>query len=140
MEKTDIRSLDVDQWREEIEKMGEKSFRAGQIFEWAHKKQVESFEEMTNVSKTLREKLKEKYAWFPLKEIFVMKSQIDETKKYVWELADGHFIESVWMKHHYGNSVCISSQVGCRMGCTFCASTLDGLGRSLTASEMLGQV
>ena len=63
MEKTDIRSLDVDQWREEIEKMGEKSFRAGQIFEWAHKKQVESFEEMTNVSKTLREKLKEKYAW-----------------------------------------------------------------------------
>lgn len=120
--------------------MGEKKFRAKQIYEWLHLRQVESFEEMTNLSKTLREQLDKKCRIVSLKKEQVQISKIDGTRKYLFLLEDGNVIESVLMKYKHGNSVCISSQVGCRMGCRFCASTLDGLERGLTPSEMLDQI
>ena len=95
---------------------------------------------MTNLPKSLRKKLVEDYEYTSLREVTVQTSKLDGTKKYLFELADGSFVESVWMQYHHGNSVCISSQVGCRMGCRFCASTLDGLERNLTPAEMLDQV
>ncbi len=140
MDKIDIKSLSLEELKIEMEGMGEKGFRAGQIYEWMHKKLVRGFEEMTNVSKGLREKCEEKYAFTALRAVRVQESKIDGTKKFLFELADGNVVESVWMKYKHGNSVCISSQVGCRMGCRFCASTLDGLERSLAPSEMLDQI
>jgi 23S rRNA (adenine2503-C2)-methyltransferase len=95
---------------------------------------------MTNLPKSLKEKLEEECTYMSLKEVTVQTSKIDGTKKFLFELYDGNLVESVWMKYHHGNSVCISSQVGCRMGCRFCASTLDGLERNLTPSEMLDQI
>ena len=120
--------------------MGEKAFRGRQLFQWVHQKQARSFDEMTNLSHQLREQLKSK---FVLPAMTVLQKQISRKKdtiKYLFLLPDGNVIESVWMKYRYGNSVCVSSQVGCRMGCTFCASTLNGLTRNLTAGEMLSQV
>ena len=125
----DIKSLTLPELQEEMEKIGEKKFRAGQIYEWMHVKLVDSFDEMTNLSKGLREKLKEQYELISLELVEVQTSKIDETSKFLFRLSDGNVIESVLMKYHHGNSVCISSQVGCRMGCRFCASTLDGLER-----------
>ena len=138
--KTDIKSLSLEEPKQEFEGMGEKSFRAGQVYQWMHQKLVRSFDEMTNLSKELREKCKCKFAYTALEAVRIQESKLDGTRKYLFRLADGHLVESVWMKYKHGNSVCISSQVGCRMGCKFCASTLDGLARNLLPSEMLDQI
>ena len=140
MDKKDIKSCTLEELREEMEKIGEKPFRAKQIYEWLHVKLADSFEDMTNLSKALREKLEER---FQIPEVVMLErqvSQIDGTNKFLFRLSDGHVVESVWMKYKHGNSVCISSQVGCRMGCRFCASTIGGLVRNLAASEMVGQI
>lgn len=139
-EKTDIKSMNLETLTKFLTDMGEKKFRAKQIYEWLHLRQMESFEEMTNLSKTLREQLDKKCRIVSLKKEQVQISKIDGTRKYLFLLEDGNVIESVLMKYKHGNSVCISSQVGCRMGCRFCASTLDGLERGLTPSEMLDQI
>ena len=121
----DIKSLTLPELQEEMEKIGEKKFRAGQIYEWMHVKLVDSFDEMTNLSKGLREKLKEQYELISLELVEVQTSKIDETSKFLFRLSDGNVIESVLMKYHRGNSVCFSPQVGCRMCCLFCTATLD---------------
>lgn len=136
----DIKSLSRTELEQEMEKLSEKSFRAEQIYEWLHIKLARSFDEMTNLSKGLRDKCRQNYTFTALKAVSVQESAIDGTKKFLFELADGNVVESVWMKYKFGNSVCISSQVGCRMGCGFCASTLDGLERNLLPSEMLDQI
>lgn len=136
----DIKSLSLDELKTEVVKLGEKPYRAKQLYEWMHVKLARSYGEMTNLPKDLREKLSEDYEYISLKEVTVQTSGLDGTKKYLFELADGNLVESVWMQYHHGNSVCISSQVGYRMGCRFCASTLDGLERNLTPSEMLDQI
>lgn len=138
--KKDIKSMTLSELKEDLAGMGEKSFRAGQLYEWMHVKLVRCFDDMTNISKELKRKCEENYYVTDLKEVTVQESRVDGTKKFLFELEDGNMVESVWMKYKHGNSVCISSQVGCRMGCTFCASTLDGLERSLTPSEMLDQI
>ena len=138
-ERIDIKSKTIEELKELLIQWGEKPFRAGQIFEWLHEKRVSSYEEMTNVSKALREKMAEDCELVSVTEIDRLES-VDGTKKFLFELSDGQAIESVLMKYHHGNSVCISSQAGCRMGCKFCASTLGGLIRNLTASEMLEQI
>ena len=137
---TDIKSLTLSELTQEMESIGEKKFRAAQIYSWLHERLVDDFDEMTNLSKGLREKLKENYELPHLTLVWVQTSKIDETSKFLFRLSDGNVIESVLMKYHHGNSVCISSQVGCRMGCRFCASTLDGLERGLKPSEMLDQI
>ncbi len=138
--KKDIKSFTLSQLKDEMESMGEKPFRAKQLYEWMHNKLAVSYEEMTNIPKTLSDKCMERYSYTALEILQVQESQIDGTRKYLFGLADGNTVESVWMRYKHGNSVCISSQVGCRMGCRFCASTLDGLERSLLPSEMLDQV
>jgi 23S rRNA (adenine2503-C2)-methyltransferase len=140
MEKTDIRSMDIGELKSLMAEMDEKTFRAGQIFEWLHKKLVCSFDEMTNLSEELRKKLKDRCDILGVNEVDRLCSKLDETKKFLFKLEDGQVIESVFMKYHFGTSVCISSQAGCRMGCRFCASTLLGLNRNLKPSEMLAQV
>ena len=138
--KKDIKSMPLKQLITELEEMGEKKFRATQMYEWMHVKLAKDFDEMTNLSKQFREKCKETYHYTELKIVDVQESAIDGTRKFLFELWDGNVVESVWMKYKHGNSVCISSQVGCRMGCRFCASTLDGLERNLMPSEMLEQI
>lgn len=140
MDKKDIVSYDYEELRIEMESLGEKAFRSKQIYSWLHEKLAESFDEMTNLSKALREKLDREYEIREVRVAAHQVSKVDPTEKFLFELADGNRIESVLMKYNYGNSVCISSQVGCRMGCRFCASTLDGLERNLSTSEMLRQV
>ncbi|PNV59692.1 23S rRNA (adenine(2503)-C(2))-methyltransferase RlmN [Clostridium sp. chh4-2] len=140
MEKKDIKSLNLENLTKEIADLGEKSFRAKQIYQWMHVKLVSGFDEMTNLPKPLRDRLGENYDLISLETADMKVSAIDGTRKYLFRLSDGNVIESVLMKYKHGNSVCISSQVGCRMGCRFCASTLDGLERNLTPSEMLDQV
>ena len=140
MSKTDIRSLTQEEMKVFVTEIGEKPFRGKQIYQWLHEKQVTSFDEMTNLSAKLRERLKETAALTVLKEVTVQTSALDGTKKYLFELEDGNMVESVLMRYHHGNSVCISSQAGCRMGCRFCASTLLGLSRNLYPSEMLDQI
>ena len=140
MEKTDIKSLNLEELTAFVESLGEKKFRAKQIYEWMHRKHVASFSEMTNISAALIEKLNQNCTLTSLKKADVQISKIDGTRKYLFALADGNMVESVLMKYKHGNSVCISSQVGCRMGCRFCASTLDGLVRGLTPAEMLDQI
>lgn len=119
---------------------GDPKFRARQLYEWIHKHGASSWEEMTNLPKKLRERYSEKLALNYPAVRTMQESKIDGTRKYLFRLADGNYIESVLMKYHHGNTVCISSQCGCRMGCRFCASTLLGLTRNLTAGEMLSQV
>lgn len=136
----DIKSLTLSQLKEEMAALGEKPFRAKQLYEWMHVKLARDYGEMTNIPKSLIAKCRENYTYTSLKEVTVQTSAIDGTKKFLFELADGNLVESVWMQYHHGNSVCISSQVGCRMGCRFCASTLDGLERSLLPGEMLDQI
>ncbi len=138
--KADIKSMDLEELKGEMEKAGEKSFRAKQLYEWMHQKLAGDFGQMTNIPKELREKCWENYSFTTLKPLRVQESKTDGTKKFLFELADGNTVESVWMKYKHGNSVCISSQVGCRMGCRFCASALEGLVRPLAPSEMLEQV
>ena len=140
MEKKDIKSMDLEELTQELLAMGEKKFRAGQIYGWMHVHLVRSIDEMTNISQKLREQLKENYAFTAVKLLERQISRIDGTQKFLFRLADGNVVESVWMQYKHGNSVCISSQVGCRMGCRFCASTLDGLTRNLLPSEMLDQI
>jgi len=140
MATTDIKSMTIDELATVIQALGEKSFKAKQVYEWLHVKLVSDYEEMTNLSKALREKLTEQYPLHQMEIVKYQESQIDGTRKYLLQTADGSVIESVWMKYSHGNSVCISSQVGCRMGCTFCASTLGGLERNLTTAEMLEQI
>ncbi len=139
-QKIDIKSLTLTELKKELESRGEKVFRAKQMYEWMHGKLVRDFDEMTNLSKDFREKCKEWYSLTALQAVQVQESKVDGTKKFLFALSDGNVVESVWMKYKHGNSVCISSQVGCRMGCRFCASTLDGLERNLLPSEMLDQI
>jgi len=140
MDKKDIKSYTFAELKQEIESIGEKTFRAKQIYEWLHVKLADSFAEMTNLSKALREELEGKYE-IPMVQMLERQiSRLDETNKFLFQLQDGHVVESVLMKYKHGNSVCISSQVGCRMGCRFCASTIGGLERNLRVSEMLGQI
>ena len=138
--KKDIKSLTLSQVTEELNILGEKAFRAKQLYQWMHEKLARSYDEMTNVSKALKEKLQEKFSYTSLQMVTYQESQIDGTRKYLFELADGNVVESVWMKYKHGNSVCVSSQVGCRMGCRFCASTIDGLERNLLPGEILDQI
>ena len=140
MEKTDIKSLDYDELKDFFVSIGEKPFRAKQVYQWMHEKQADGFEEMTNLSKNFRQKLKENCTLTALKKVEVQISKIDGTRKYLFALSDGNVVESVLMRYHHGNSVCISSQVGCKMGCRFCASTIGGWTRNLTAAEMLDQI
>lgn len=140
MDKTDLRSLTFEKLKIELDKLGEKPFRAKQIFQWLHQKQVTSFDDMTNLSKDLREKLKENYTIKNLHIVQKLVSKEDNTSKYLFDIGNNVVIESVLMRYSYGNAVCISSQAGCRMGCTFCASTVDGLERNLLAGEMAGQI
>ncbi|MBP9999996.1 MAG: 23S rRNA (adenine(2503)-C(2))-methyltransferase RlmN [Clostridiales bacterium] len=135
----DIKSMTLPELKNLMTEVGDKPFRAKQIYSWLHEHLVTSYEEMTNIPKSLREKLKD-YPITALEAVDVQISAIDGTRKYLFRLADGNVIESVLMKYKHGNSVCISSQVGCRMGCRFCASTLGGLTRSLLPSEMLDQI
>ena len=139
-ENRDLKALPFLQLREAVEEMGEKPFRASQLYDWMHVKLAESYDEMTNLPAAFREGLKEKYPLTVLKTVREQTSKIDGTKKFLFALPDGNLVESVWMQYHHGNSVCISSQVGCRMGCRFCASTLDGMERNLRPSEMLDQI
>ena len=122
-----------------LKALGQPAFRAKQVFSWLHKG-VRSYEEMSNLPKALRESLAEKYPLHIPQVVRKQESQRDGTIKYLWELADGNCVETVLMRYHYGNTVCISTEVGCRMGCAFCASTLGGLVRKLEPYEILDQV
>ena len=136
---TDIKSMTLEEITGALREMGEPAFRGKQVFTWLHRGAV-SFDAMSNLSKALREKLAAAYTITAPKVACKQVSRLDGTMKYLWELGDGNCIETVLMHYHHGNTVCISSQVGCRMGCAFCASTLGGKVRDLTASEMLDQV
>ena len=138
--KIDIKSLNLEELTGFIVKNGEKAFRAKQVYQWLHVKQVDTFDEMTNLSKAFREKLEQLCYITDLHQEAVQISKIDGTRKYLFLLEDGNVIESVLMRYKHGNSVCISSQVGCRMGCAFCASTIAGKVRDLAPSEILDQV
>nr|WP_294680864.1 23S rRNA (adenine(2503)-C(2))-methyltransferase RlmN [uncultured Anaerotignum sp.] len=140
MEKVDIKSMNIEQLQVFMQELGEPKFRAKQIFDWLHAKQVDSFAEMTNLSKGLREKLEEAAELNGVRMVRRLVSKLDGTRKYLFALSDGAIIESVLMKYEHGNTVCISTQVGCRMGCKFCASTLDGVERGLRPGEMLSQI
>ena len=135
----DLKSMTQEEMTLALKAMGQPSFRGKQVFTWLHKG-VTSFDEMTNLPKDLRDKLKSEFFLTVPKVARKQMSKQDGTIKYLWELSDGNCIESVLMRYHHGNTVCISSQVGCRMGCAFCASTIAGKVRNLTASEILDQV
>lgn len=139
-EKLDILSLSLDEIIIELDAMGEKKFRAEQIFNWLHVKKVTDFSEMSNISLELRTKLSEKFYIKRLNIVKRLESCVDNTIKYLYELDDGNHVESVLMDYKHGNSICISTQVGCKMGCNFCASTIAGFRRNLTPSEMLMQI
>ena len=136
----DIKSMTLEELTQAMKDMGEPAFRGRQIFTWLHQRGAASFEEMTNLSKPLREKLENIYYIDVLRVVRKQVSRLDGTVKYLWELMDGNCIETVLMQYHHGNTVCISSQVGCRMGCAFCASTIGGKIRDLRPSELLDQV
>lgn len=138
--KMDIKSFSYDELVKYIENLGEKKFRAKQIYEFIHKKRVATFDEMKNLPNSLIEKLKEDAILINLEIVTKKSSKLDNTSKYLFKLNDGNLIESVYMEYKHGVTACISSQVGCNMACTFCASTIDGLVRNLTAAEMLDQV
>ena len=140
MQKMDMLSMTQKEWEEILKQWGEPTFRAKQIFDWLHKKHITEIEDMTNISKNLREKLKQYGVISGVKQVKKLVSQIDGTIKYLFEIEGGLVIGSVLMRYHYGNTACISTQAGCRMGCHFCASTIDGIERNLTAGEMLSQI
>lgn len=140
MEKQDLRSMTEQEMVGLAGQFGEKPFRGRQLFEWIHRKQVKEISQMHNLPKRFLGQISEQYM---ISGVQIRKKQVSgtsDTAKYLFSLSDGSLVESVWMKYHHGNSVCISSQVGCRMGCAFCASTLAGLTRNLTAGEMLSQI
>ena len=138
--KRDIKSLSYEELNNEIISIGLPKFRSKQIFEWLHKFGVSSFDEMSNISKDLRAKLSNSFfiSSCEIEQRFV--SEIDGTVKYLFRLYDGEYVESVIMKYKYGYTICVSSQVGCKMGCTFCASTLAGFQRNLEAGEIESQL
>lgn len=138
--KTDIKSLSLSELKTAVTESGLPGFRANQIYSWLHKQNAESFDEMTNLSKDLRAKLCEEFELRNCLTERKLVSKTDGTAKYLFRLNDGEFVESVLMKYKYGYSVCISTQIGCNMKCSFCASTIDGCVRSLTPSEMLSQI
>ncbi len=140
MEKVDILSLTFEELSEKILEMGEKKFRAKQIFDWLHIKKVADFEQMSNLSAQFRSELSEKFCVKQLKIKKRLVSGIDNTVKYLYGLSDGEAVESVLMDYKHGAALCVSTQVGCKMGCKFCASTLAGWVRNLEPSEMLGQM
>ncbi|WP_071461170.1 23S rRNA (adenine(2503)-C(2))-methyltransferase RlmN [Bacillus massilinigeriensis] len=137
--KPSIYSLQLEELKNWLEENGEKKFRAVQVFDWLYKKRAVSFEEMSNLSKSLRVLLEDNFVLTTLKTA-VRQTSSDGTIKFLFELHDGYTIETVLMRHDYGNSVCVTTQVGCRIGCTFCASTLGGLKRNLEAGEIVAQV
>ena len=140
MEKTDILSLELPELEAALEAVGEKKFRAKQIYQWLHVKRIFDFDKMTDLSIQLRSRLKE---IFCINGLFVQKkleSSIDNTVKYLYRLSDGNYVETVLMEYSYGHSICVSTQVGCKMGCRFCASAIAGFVRSLTPSEILMQI
>ncbi|PLR97331.1 23S rRNA (adenine(2503)-C(2))-methyltransferase RlmN [Bacillus sp. T33-2] len=137
--KPSIYSLQLNEMKEWLKENGEKAFRAEQIFDWLYSKRVTSFEEMSNLSKSFRDRLEESFTLTTLNTA-VQQTSADGTIKFLFELNDGVTIETVLMRHEYGNSVCVTTQVGCRIGCTFCASTLGGLKRNLEAGEIVAQV
>ena len=134
-----IKAMTLPELTQALKEMGEPAFRAKQVYMWLHKG-VRSYDEMTNISKALREKLSGRFPFEPPKVVRKQESKADGTIKYLWQLSDGNCVETVLMRYHYGNTVCISTEVGCRMGCAFCASTLGGLVRRLEPQEMLDQV
>lgn len=146
MQKTDIKSLNIGELTELVKSFGEPAFRAKQLYDWMHVKLVDSVDAMSNLPKGFREKIKESCYYTVLEAVQVFESKLDGTCKFLFRIPEeeqvlkNNVIESVLMRYRHGNSVCISSQVGCRMGCKFCASTLGGLERNLTAAEMLEQI
>lgn len=138
--KIDILSLTFNELCDYIIGMGEKKFRAQQIFEWLHKKRVSDFDDMLNLSLTFRERLKETFAIKSINIVRKLESSVDSTVKYLFELPDGNHIETVLMSYNHGDSLCVSTQVGCKMGCKFCASTIAGYKRNLSPSEILLQL
>ena len=140
MEKRDILSLSLSELEEILVENGEQKFRAKQIYEWLHLKKVESFDEMTNISSTLRTKMSDEFYVNLLNISRKLESRVDNIVKYLYGLSDGNFIETVLMEYNHGMSLCISTQVGCKMGCKFCASTVGGFVRNLEPSEMLLQI
>ena len=139
MRKIDIKSMTIKELSELLDNFNQPRFRAEQIFKWLHSGAL-SFDEMTNIPNSLREILKENCYIADVQIVKKLVSKIDSTVKYLYKLYDGEYIESVLMKYEHGYTVCISTQVGCRMGCSFCASGINGLTRNLTASEMLAQL
>ena len=139
MSKMDIRSFKFDELEMYFLNIGEKKFRAKQVFNWVQKG-VDSFDDMSNLPKKIIEKLKKDFIINNVRKIKVLNSDTDGTKKYLFELYDSNIIETVLMRYKYGNSICVSTQVGCKMGCTFCASTIGGMVRNLKAGEILGQI
>ena len=137
--KLEIKNYMPDQLKLMLIEMNEKPFRAAQIFKWLHKP-VSSFDEMSDLSKELRAKLAERFIITNPQVERCQISKVDGTRKYLWKLQDGDMVESVFMQYEHGNTVCVSTQVGCRMGCSFCASGLLGLKRNLSAGEILDQV
>ena len=137
--KCDLKSMSIDELKDWVQGVGQPAFRAKQIYQWFHVKLAGSIEEMTNLPKSLRELMDEQKI-YGVNVVTRLESKEDGTNKFLFRLHDGNVIESVLMRYKHGNSVCISSQVGCRMGCRFCASTIGGLVRNLTASEMLSQI
>ena len=136
----DIKSMTMEELLEGVKALGQPAYRAGQIFSWLHEKKAADFSEMSNLPKDLRRQLEERYQLIRLEILDVQISKVDGTRKYLFSLADGNVIESVFMRYNHGNSVCVSTQAGCRMGCKFCASAIGGLERNLTPSEMLEQI
>mgnify|MGYP004464037163 FL=1 len=140
MNKKELCELNTEELEAVITGLNEPRYRAGQIYTWLHKHGAKSFEDMKNIPASLKEKLSESFRMTEAEPVEVLISKLDGTRKYVFALYDGNVIEAVLMRYKHGNSVCISSQVGCRMGCRFCASTLDGCVRNLTAAEMLSEI
>ncbi len=140
MSKININDLTLDELKNYVESIGEKPFHATQIFKWIHKEKVTDFDSMTDISKSLREKLKDNTYISNIEIIEVKHSSKDETKKFLLKLSDNNAIESVFMKYNHGNTLCVSTEVGCKMGCKFCASTKNGFVRGLFASEIEGQI
>lgn len=140
MEIINLKSLNIEELESLMEKLSYPKFRGKQIFQWIHNKKVLSIDEMNNIPKNLKQDLKDKTKWDSVNLVKTLVSKKDGTKKYLFSLNNGAIIESVFMKYSHGNTVCISTQAGCKMGCTFCASTINGVDCNLTAGEMLSQV
>lgn len=140
MEKKDIVSMSFEELSLEFKEMGLPKFRATQVYDWLHKKCVASFEEMTNISKDLIRKLNDNFVIFSCTIEKKLVSRYDNTVKYLYSLTDGEYLECVVMDYKYGHTICVSTQVGCKMGCAFCASGIGGFKRQLAPSEILGQI